>query len=281
MARRPVEMDVRLEKRPSASISAGRAKPVSSAGELEQLKLGENPSVDRDLEYMYYDTDARAETAMEELFERGASVYSVRQSLSAGMLGQEQSRKLVPTRWSITATDDRASKQLREEVKQRQQIGEIKYSSADYLGNCFHVFMLPGRWEFELVELKRAGSVWNSSSTSFVASNHEPYGGRNSYASETAGAYYATRLAALEQLSSIKRQARVLVVRDVRPEYWAPLGVWVVRETARKAAESEKEPLESMQEVRSRLSRELTLNYPKVLQSSKVLQGRQSSLSDY
>ncbi len=34
------------------------------------------------------------------------------------------------------------------------------------------------------------------------------------------------------------RQAAVLAVREISEAYWAPLGVWVVREVARKAMTS-------------------------------------------
>ena len=43
------------------------------------------------------------------------------------------------------------------------------------------------------------------------------------------------RLAVLEHLALLGRQAAVLAVREISEAYWAPLGVWVVREVARKA----------------------------------------------
>jgi hypothetical protein len=36
-----------------------------------------------------------------------------------------------------------------------------------------------------------------------------------------------------------KLQARAIVIRQVTPEYYCPLGVWVVREAARKATNKE------------------------------------------
>jgi hypothetical protein len=53
--------------------------------------------------------------------------------------------------------------------------------------------------------------------------------------SQIAGAYYSARLAVLEYLESVRRSARVIAVRRVTGEYWAPLGTWVIREAARKA----------------------------------------------
>ena len=56
--------------------------------------------------------------------------------------------------------------------------------------------------------------------------------------SSLAGGYYAARLAVLEHLAGQGRQAGVLAVREISEAYWAPLGVWVVREVARKAMRS-------------------------------------------
>jgi len=58
----------------------------------------------------FYDTDVKAETAIDELHSKGVDNYKIQQSLSTGILGQEENRKLVPTRWSITASDDMISK---------------------------------------------------------------------------------------------------------------------------------------------------------------------------
>ena len=43
----------------------------------------------------------------------------------------------------------------------------------------------------------------------------------------------------MEHLARRGRQAAVLAVREISEAYWAPLGVWVVREVARKAMSSQ------------------------------------------
>jgi hypothetical protein len=63
----------------------------------------------------------------------------------------------------------------------------------------------------------------------------ETYYGRKSYAMDTAGGYYAARFSILQHLKSIKRQSTVIALRLVTDDYWAPLGVWVVREAVKKA----------------------------------------------
>ena len=62
------------------------------------------------------------------------------------MLGKE--RKLVPTKWSITATDDIISKELVEEIINFNLIDTYKIFSYSHLGNTFSVVLFPHRWIF-------------------------------------------------------------------------------------------------------------------------------------
>ena len=88
-----------------------------------------------------------------------------------------------------------------------------------------------------------------------LSHDYETNRGRTKYASNTAGGYYATRLPILKYLYVIKRQASVLVIRLETPSYWAALGVWVVRESVKKALnnlmkfESREELLKSAEEI--------------------------------
>ena len=278
MARKPVNVEIELDRKPSNNGVAGRVKPVSNSANLKEMVLGENPSVNRKIEKAYYDTDLKAETAVKEL-SGDLDVYKLQNSFSAGLFGEEENRKIVPTRWSITAVDDQVSKNKLDRVKQYQELGEKRYFRNSYLGNDFHIFLIPGRWEYELMEIKRPNSTWNASSRTFIAHNYEPFTGRTSYADECAGAYYAARLGALEYLESIGRQAKVLILRDVTPDYWAPLGVWIIRETVRNAFEDFEE-LEK-QSIKEIVGEEFRFQYSNIMDRSKLLSGSQKSLMDY
>lgn len=278
MARKPVNVEIELDKKPSNNGIAGRVKPVSSSADMKDLVLGENPSVNRKIEKAYYDTDLKAEKAVTELSE-DIDVYKLQNAFSAGLFGEEKNREIVPTRWSITAVDDQASKDKRQGVKQFQELGETRYFRSSYLGNDFHIFMIPGRWEYELMEIKRPNSTWNASKRTFIAQNYEPFNGRTSYADECAGAYYAARLGVLEYLNSIQRQAKVLILRNVRPEYWAPLGVWIIRETVRNGFDSY-EVLED-RNIKDIIGEEFRFQYSNILDISKLMGGKQSSLLNY
>ena len=282
MARKPVDIEVSLDKKPGSSLSGGRAAPVSASGDIDKFNLGENPTVERKIENAFYDKDLKAENAVKELHSGGVDNYKIQQTLSTGMLGEEQNRELVPTRWSITATDDMLSKKLRRDVKTNPEINQIEYYRNEYVGNIFHIFLIPGKWEYELLEMKRSGSVWNAAKNTYIAQNYEPFSGRTEYADETAGAFYATRLGLMENLHCRGKQAKVLVLRDVTPDYWAPLGVWVIRETVRNALEDgESQTFEKFEDAKFRISKEFRFLYNRIKQESKMLGSRQTDLTNF
>lgn len=279
MAKKPVNVEIQLDKKPSGKGIAGRVKPVSNSADMKDLILGENPSVNRQIEKAYYDTDLKAETAVNNLVQKDLDVYKIQNAFSSGLLGNEDNRKIVPTRWTITAVDDQVSKQLHNNVRQYQELGETRYFNESYLGNEFHIFLIPGRWEYELLELKRPNSTWNASKRTFIAQNYEGFNGRTSYADECAGAYYAAKLGVLEYLNSIKRQGKVLILRDVKPSYWAPLGVWIIRETVRNSFN--KHQLLEDENMTGKIADEFRFQYTNILDKSKILGSKQSSLKRF
>jgi Uncharacterized conserved protein len=45
----------------------------------------------------------------------------------------------------------------------------------------------------------------------------------------------AARVGVLEGLIKMKRQAKVIIIREITKDYYAPLGNWHIRETVRRA----------------------------------------------
>jgi hypothetical protein len=168
-----------------------------------------------------------------------------------GNLGLKTERKLVPTRWSITAVDDTLGKKLINEIKKYKTSNYMVYFGS-FLGNNYLILVFPEVWSYELFE--------TSVSTQEVGTDYESYDGRKDYAFNTVGGYYAARLAILEQLSKIKRQGSVLCLRFITDDYYAHLGVWVVREASRKSMNSK--PLEFE-------SKELMLKYAEAFVKKK------------
>ncbi|MFA0821419.1 MAG: Nre family DNA repair protein [Methanomethylovorans sp.] len=216
--------------------------PMGPSGDLKDLDITENPNVPKKVDYLVYDDDALAKDAVSELISSNISQEHITRLLSIGLLGKE--RKLVPTRWSITAVDDMFGKEVLHKVRDFPQISDIMLFSGGAFGNHFEILFIPRSFSYELIEIWMPRAVWSGDST-WVDADREGVDGKKGY-SNLAGGYYAARLGALEYLKSIKRQAAVFMVREIRPDYWAPLGVWVVREAARKALQNPPQKFESI-----------------------------------
>jgi hypothetical protein len=230
----PVGTEVSFYRPPRARLQFdGVLSPSGPMGELEKMQITTNPLIPRKVDQMVEDRDAAAGAAIAELYNSGIGTDHISRILSLGLLGKR--RKLVPTRWSITASDDMIGKLLKETVLDQPQVNDYYLFSGEDLGNHFEILLLPRPFSFELVEIWMARSVW--AEEGFIGRDGEDTRPKREYSS-LAGGYYAARLAGLEHLARQGRQACVLVVREISEAYWAPLGVWVVREVARKAMRS-------------------------------------------
>lgn len=225
-----------------------RVPLISRAAPLEKATLQENTKIKTKVDYLVNDTEIKSAPAILELH-KSIPVSNIIKILSAGLLGLKKNRKLVPTRWAITATDDIISKSKLEKICYFPEIQEFQIFSAEYLGNHYEFLLFPDKYSFEVIEISMKNfSAWQDYETFFP---------RKKYADSVTGAYYANRLALTEYLERIKRQASCLVFREIRPEYYAPCGVGILRETSRTAFQQK--PMvfptlkESLQNIQSRL----------------------------
>jgi hypothetical protein len=118
LASKPVSTEFFLKKLPKNTFNLDSHAPIiGNPAPLKFARLEENPPVDKKVEYITQDTDVKATRAILELYRSNIRVSSIIKLLSAGMLGTGIRRKLVPTRWAITATDDTVSKILLEKIR--------------------------------------------------------------------------------------------------------------------------------------------------------------------
>ena len=166
---------------------------------------------DDKIEKAYYDTDLKATNAVIDLYSRGVMVTKIQKAFSVGAFGVEKKRKLVPTRWSITAVDDILSKNLMAKVKTNPEINEYRVYESIYMDNVFEILMIPQQWSYESMEAWYPGTVWNPAGTSVaIFSDWEGNSSRTTYAA-IGGCYYSARLATCELLVKERRQATVIV----------------------------------------------------------------------
>ena len=284
IADRPVDVEIGLADRLELDLDVDRvATPTGPRARAASATLAENPHVPREIEKTLADDDWQAAGAMVYLYRQGFDVYKINTVLSAGALGRGEARRLVPTRWSITAVDDTVGEYLRGRIRNRPSIDVPRVWANEYMGNRYWVVLAPGRWEYELVEMKAPGSVWNPAPEGdiWLASAHEGFEGRTGYVEETAGAYYAARLAVLEYLDGIGRQAKCLVLREVSDEYWAPVGVWQIRESLRGAFDDGGATAESFDEAVRGIVPHLPVSMGALRRKSHLVAGRQTGLDRF
>jgi len=235
IASKPVDVEIELKNR--LKIDKKRDQILTPHGmraSLKKAKITSNVKVDRRVDKVMND-EIKATEGIDLLYKNNFDEYTLSKILSVGVLGLKKNKKLVPTRWSITATDDMLGKRLLQKIRDYGWIEDYELFFGEFLGNCYLIMLFPNIFSYELFELYLPGSSWNPSEEIKASTDFENYFGRKTYASNTVGGYYAARLPILEYLNKIKRQASILAIRIETPSYWAALGVWVVRESVRKA----------------------------------------------
>jgi hypothetical protein len=265
MAKKSADVEIELKKSPVFKLKLSNwFTPVGNPAPILKARIVENVKVERKVDYLVSDLSLKAQDAIIELYKHKIPVSRLQRIFSAGLLGVPIQRKFVPTRWSISAVDDIIGKSLMEEIKDYPEINEYQLFSNEYLANHFEILLIPQIYSYELIE------AWDLDKTPSIGSDFEPYWGRKSYAKITGGAFYAARLAVLEYLSKIKRQAAVLIVREVRPEYYAPVGVWKIRETVRDAFNLPFEKFDSLEQAVKRICEKMMIK-DKWIVKSKLL----------
>jgi DNA repair protein NreA len=227
----PLDVDVSFERPVSFSLSFdGTVAPVGMTGAVKTLDVIGSARVERVVDRITSDTDLSATEACMELTGSAVDVYQISKLMTAGLLGRK--RKFVPTRWAITAVDDTVSVNLKREIARFPPIEEICMFSGEIFGNRIACILVPGDWKYEMIEIWGKHTLWGGEEDVIVQDRE---GMSKQGYSPISGAYYSARLAVCEYLMCIQRCARVIVVRSISNEYWAPLGTWVIREATRKA----------------------------------------------
>jgi len=256
VALKPVDVEIEFKKQISFDNKWDRVlTPHGLKAPLKNAKVVSNVKVHHKVDRVIND-EIKTSEGMRYLYKNKFDEYALQKVLSVGALGLKKNKTLVPTRWSITATDDILGKQIISDLRDYPVIRDYELFFGDFMGNQYLILLFPEVWSFELFELYYPGSSWNPSTEMKASTDYEGFKGRNTYASNCVGGYYAARLPIIEYLNSIKRQASVLAIRLEAPSYWAALGVWVVRESVRKAFnlgrisfESKKELLEGCKKI--------------------------------
>ncbi|MCX8147633.1 MAG: hypothetical protein N3D84_04150, partial [Candidatus Woesearchaeota archaeon] len=197
LSQKPVDTEIQFIKPPGMRILIDdEMQPMGPSAPLSKILISSNTTINPIIERAYYDYDLKASEAILELFKSNIPVSSIQRVLSVGALGLKSNRKIVPTRWSITAVDSTISRRLRDEkIRRNPVINEYMVYETELLGNKFVVVMFPNKWQYEFMEAWYPGTAWNPNDTMItICGDYESYYGRTTYA-EIGGCYYAARLA--------------------------------------------------------------------------------------
>ncbi len=285
IAHKPVSTEFFLKKIPRKTFELNKyGATIGNPAPLEKARLQENPKVKPKVDYLVSDTDAKSIDSILEMHKAKILTSNIIKILSAGLLGTETRRKLVPTRWAITATDDTISKQLLKKIRYYPEINEILLFHGDYVGNHYEILLLPDKFSFEVIEAYASGSVWNVLSNNVKFSHDfERFNGRKKYAYEVTGAYYTIKLCLAEYFEKIKRQAYCIIFREERPEYYAPLGVGILRQLGREALTKKPEKPETIEQALKIMQSRMMIPINQSKEKSVLLKeyGQQKRLQEF
>ncbi len=228
------------------------AMPSGISAVFRKIRITSNPKIPDKVEKISED-DIKAVEGVMELYTSGFPSSYIQRVFSVGMVGKE--KRLVPTRWSITAIHDIIAESLKQKIADFDIINDILLFSYEHYGNHFEIIIFPSKYSFQLIEIWVEKSLWSSERT-WIGSDREGIGKKKEY-SELSGGYYAARLPAVEFLYKTKKQAGIIVLREILPEYTAPLGVWVVEDGVRNALRQKPEKLSSLNEAISLAERRI------------------------
>ena len=268
MASKSAESEAMFERSPIADIEQekdlGESAPFGPVAPLKSFKTS-SLSVDKRLENVYYDKDLRAAEAVIDLYRKEVEVSRIHRVLSMGMLGVQKNRRLVPTRWSISATDDIISVSLIKSIDNNSRVDFFEVYKYSHLGNYYSVILIPDDvWSFEMQE-----GWFDNNGNLGIGVDFEDANGLDHYPS-IAGAYFAARLSVAEHLSKRRRKAAALVLREIHSDYVMPVGVWQIREGIREALKKENRQFESFEKALCFACMNLSLSTKEWIRNSKI-----------
>lgn len=131
LSRESVDVELAFNKKPRRSLVLDdEVQPFGPSAFIKAMNIGTS-RWDHQIEKAYGDTDLKATEAVITLHEKGVLVSKIQRAFSVGAFGLKKQRRLVPTRWSITAVDSIISKNLIEQIRTYPRSTNIEYMSQD------------------------------------------------------------------------------------------------------------------------------------------------------
>lgn len=286
MAKKSTNIEVNFESKPILNLDELRKNLITDsdsiqyglASKINKLRLPSGLQVDKKIEKSYYDKDLRADEAITKLYDEGIEISKLSKVLSMGMLGIQKDRRIVPTKWSITATDQIISSALIKKIKNLSSLDLYQVHKYSHLGNLYSIILIPHEtWSFEMHE----GWIDSRGQADFESDIEIP--GKPKKYPKIGGSFFAAKVATSEYLIQNKISAGVIVLREIQPQYLLPVGVWQVREGIRKAMDNNPVVIDTLEKAFSEACNIMSISKKEWICNSSLLKfiNNQRKILDY
>lgn len=278
LASTSIDSEATFNKRPRGLSFSEETTPHGPSALIEKFDINA-VKWDRELEKVFYDSDLRARDALTDLHNKGVPFSNVQKAFSVGAIGTGKRRKLVPTRWSITACDSTLADDLLKSVKNYEIIGTHRVYEFSSLNNYYAVILIPTEWQYEWME----AFIRVLGKEELIFSDYETNAGKKEY-SRVGGCYYTCKMGVLDALNREQKQAGAIVLREAYSGY-VPLGVFNVRENIKYAMEQPYKEFEDLKSSLAYVGSKLKIPISKFIRKSDllkdILQSRQTTLDAF
>ena len=242
LASKSIDSEATFGSRPTGAMFSEESTPHGPSALIEKFDI-DAVKWDRQLEKSFYDTDLKARDAVMNLHNKDVPFSAMQKAFSVGAFGLKKNRRLVPTRWSITACDSTIADNLLKEVRHYNIMDSYRVYEFSSLNNYYAIILTPTEWQYEWFEafIKIMGKE------EMIFSDYETNAGKKEY-SCVGGCYYTAKMAVLDKLNQMKLQSGLIILREAYSGY-VPLGVFNVRENVKYAMNGDYKEFESLKDA--------------------------------
>ena len=143
VASHPVDVEIELKNRLNLDSKTDKVlTPHGMNAGLKDARVVSNVKINQKVDKVIND-EIKSVEGMNYLYKNNLDEYALSKILSIGVLGLKKDKKMVPTRWSITATDDTISKELLKKIREHPIINEYELFYGEFLGNQYLILLFP------------------------------------------------------------------------------------------------------------------------------------------
>ncbi len=233
---------------------------LGSKNELLSIETIGNVSVSKNIE-KYTNDDIKSKKAIIDLYEKSYNEHQIINLLSLGEFGHSLNKKLMPTKWAISAFDKTIEKHLYLKLIKNKLLEKFEIFSYFDKGNFFLIILIPDYFQAQIIE------TWSN----IVESDYVSFDNKLDYLDiKTAGAFYATKLGVFENLCFRKKQSAFISLRVIK-DYEIPLGLVFVRECIRETMKNKIFESSDLEEIKNFLLEKFPKYYNLIIDSKLFL----------